>query len=318
MNSLRTRIRLLALALFALCAVAGCASNGGGQWTFVVAGDSRGRDNGINAKVVDKLVPAIVREQPDLVLVPGDLVQGYASAAAVRGQLMHWRKRFMEPLVAAGIRVYPVRGNHDLARGGPQPWNEVFAGEYALPQNGPAKEKGFTYAVRHKNALFLNLESYVRRGRVDQAWVDAQLAGHDATHVFAQAHEPVYSMADGHADTLESNRPARDALIVSLAKAGGRAFFCGHDHWYDHGVKAVAGLPLHQFVVGTAGAPLRKSKGLYRDKDVKAHAHARVYGYLVVTVDGDRLTARMKALMGDGTFQVIEDFSWTAGAARAK
>jgi predicted phosphodiesterase len=318
MNTSRARLRLFCLALLVLCAAAGCASTDGDKWTFVVAGDSRGRDNGINAKVVDRLVPAIAREKPDLVLVPGDLVQGYAPPDAVRAQLLHWRKRFMEPLLDAGIRVYPIRGNHDLARGGQQPWNEVFAGKYALPQNGPADEKGFTYAVRHKNALFLNLESYVLKGRVDQAWVDAQLAGHDATHVFAQAHEPIYSMEDGHRDTLESNRPARDALIVSLVTGGGTAFFCGHDHWYDHGVKTVAGLPLHQFIVGTAGAPLRSSKGKYRDKDVKALAHARAYGYLVVSVDGDRLTARMKALLDDGSFRVIEEFTWQAGLRSAK
>jgi hypothetical protein len=107
------------------------------------------------------LATEIVSQGVDLVVFPGDLVNGYNSQEALESQLLTWRDT-MQPIYDAGIGVYPVRGNHDLGSPpGTTAWNNVFSGDYALPQNGPDGELNLTYSVAHENALFLGLDEYV-------------------------------------------------------------------------------------------------------------------------------------------------------------
>jgi len=69
----------------------------------------------------------LIQEQPDLVLVTGDLVEGYADDAGMTSQLTTWRNN-MQPIYNAGIPVYPIRGGHDLgnATNPKAVWNSVF------------------------------------------------------------------------------------------------------------------------------------------------------------------------------------------------
>ena len=195
----------------------------GVAWSFIVTGDSRGDDNGINAAILGELAGQIVDHSVDFVLFPGDLVTGSTDPAVLQSQLTTWRNT-MQPVYDAGIGVYPVRGNHDedsvLA------WNNVFNGPFALPANGPADEENLTYSVAHKNALILGFDQYVTSGRVNQAWIDDQLAASSSPHVFAFGHEPAF--AAQHTDCLDDYPVNRDAFWLSLEHAGARTYFAGH------------------------------------------------------------------------------------------
>jgi len=247
---------VMALGAVAILVVVSSASFAAAPWKFIVSGDSRGGDNGINAPILAEIASQIVGHNPDFVLFPGDLVSGYTTPAILESQLLNWRTT-MQPVYAAGIGVYTIRGNHDA--GSVTAWNNVFTGAYALPGNGPAGEQNFTYSVSHKNALVLGLDQYVTSHRVNQPWVDAQLATNSSPHVFAFGHDPAFEAQ--HGDCLDSYPANRDAFWQSLADAGARAYFAGHDHFYDHArVNDGNGDlddDLHQYIVGTAGAPLR-------------------------------------------------------------
>ncbi|MCX5823636.1 MAG: metallophosphoesterase [Deltaproteobacteria bacterium] len=55
----------------------------------------------------------MVKEGAELVIFPGDLVNGwYAINTPYADQFATWRKA-MAPAYDAGIKVYPVRGNHE-------------------------------------------------------------------------------------------------------------------------------------------------------------------------------------------------------------
>ena len=253
----RNVVRLLSAAL--LLSVASVHSPRGlaaTSWKFIVTGDSRGSDNGVNTPILTEIAAEIVNQGAEFVVFPGDLVNGYTTPAILESQLTHWRN-IMQPVYDAGIGVYAVRGNHDL--GSEAAWNNVFSGAYALPGNGPAGEENFTYSVAHRNALVLGLDQYFATHRVNQSWVDAQLAANTLPHVFTFGHEPAFQAQ--HTDCLDDYVANRDAFWASLGDAGGRTYFAGHDHFYDHArVNDGDGDPdndLHQYIVGTAGAPLR-------------------------------------------------------------
>ncbi len=284
------RITFLLTLISLIFLMSSCASPDKSPWKFVVVGDSRGDDYGVNAAILSEIATEIVSQKAEFVLFPGDLVTGNVDQVALQRELMTWRNT-MQPVYDANIAVYPVRGGHDL--GDPAAttaWDNVFSGDYALPANGPAGEKGLTYSVSYKNVFILALEQHITPHLVNQPWIDAQLAANTNPHIFAFGHEPAFKA--NHDDCLDDNPVERDAFWTSLKNAGCRVYFCGHDHFYDHAVVDDGdGNPdnnISQYIVGTAGAPIYEFSPPY-DGDNTSYTleqccHAEKYGYVVVEV----------------------------------
>ena len=200
-------------------------------WRIIATGDSRGSNNGVNTAILTEIMTQILAEQPDLVLFSGDLVTGSTNSDVLISQLTNWRT-IMQPVYDAGIQVLAVRGNHEN-QGNVSAWNAVFTGPYAIPGNGPPGEINVTYSLVHQTALIAGLDEYSgHTHRVNQAWLDGQFATNTRPHVFVFGHEPAFK-AD-HTDCLDDYPADRDIFWASLADAGGRTYFCGHDHFYDH------------------------------------------------------------------------------------
>jgi hypothetical protein len=289
-------------------------------WSFMVYGDSRGSGSGdaqVGSAILSELGRATVAEQPAFVLFPGDLVNSGDLAAFQLWRNGNASYDNMRPVYEAGIPVYPVLGNHDTPN--IEAFKTVFGAD--LPDNGPAGEIDRTYAVHYKNALILGLDQYAAPHQVNQAWVDQQLAALDPSvtpHVFAFGHEPAFKV--NHADNLDDYATQRDAFWNSLAAAGGRAYFSGHDHFYDHAqIDDGDGDPsndVHQLVVATAGAPLYDTgpyDGQNTDFTPTNVYHEKQYGYLLVTVDGANVSMVWKHRTGPDTFEATaEVFTYTA------
>ncbi len=289
------RLRLVFLVLFYCVVLVGSGAGGDGAWKFIITGDSRsgGESNGVNVAILGEIAAEIVSHNAEFVLLPGDLVSGYVGQDALEIELLTWRDT-MQPVYEAGIGVYPVRGNHDLGKpAGRSAWGNVFSGEYSLPQNGPAGEVGLTYSVSHKNVFVLGLDQYVNWLRVNQSWVGGQLAANEKPHVFAFGHVPAFKVH--HTSCLDNYAAERDAFWGSLKDAGCRVYACGHDHFYDHAVvddgDGDGDNDIHQYVVGTAGAPLRDWSPPYDGSNsgmrVEQRLNRKRYGYLLVEVLDD-------------------------------
>ncbi|MHC4531403.1 MAG: metallophosphoesterase family protein, partial [Planctomycetota bacterium] len=257
------RLSLISLLLVALL-LTGCAQP---KWTFIVIGDTRssGNDaNGVNIAILTELANETVKTNPDFILITGDLVNGYNPQSELQNQLNNWLSTMM-PVYNAGIAVYPARGNHDL--GDPpatQAWNNTFKGRFALPQNGPKDHKNLTYSFSHKNAFVVALDQYIETRRVPQQWLDKQLAKNKRPHIFLFGHEPAFKTQ--HTACLDDYPKERDNFWAAIEKAGARTYFCGHDHFYNHATIDDDGDPdnnIHQYIVGSGGAPLREWSGKY-------------------------------------------------------
>ena len=283
------------------------------SWKFAVVSDTQGNkkaskgDSCINDAVVHAIAGDLVREKPDLVLVSGDLVNGWIKngGTSYTRQYQNWKKA-MAPVYDSGIRVYPIRGNHDSgperlvlpplpARLEPPPgaldalkaaFLSTFNEPY-IPQNGPhdeqidgqidgqgdkqvegeADERGLTYSFSHKNAFFVGLDQYSScQHQVNQAWLDRQLQGNTLPHLFIYGHEPAFEMH--HKDNLSCFPALRDQFWDSIGNAGAIIYFCGHDHFYNRAlIPDSAGHPLRQIIVSPGGGRMRTWSGTYREAD---------------------------------------------------
>ncbi len=314
------------------------------SWKFAVISDTQGdnRDKAgkscINDAVVQAIAADIVKEKPDFVLVVGDLVNGWFRNGGTdfAAQYTNW-KEAMRPVYNAGIRVYPVRGNHDS---GPErlalpplpvhlepapetpsvlkkAFRNVFPEAY-IPKNGPVEEKGLTFSFSHKNAFIVGLDQFtVGQHRVNQGWLDLQLGGNKNIHVFIFGHEPAFET--NHKDNLAFYPRDRDLFWDSIGRFGARIYFCGHDHFYNRAlIPDNKGNKIRQIIGGTGGGSLKRWSGTYReDERVKGEYHdGDHHGYILVVVEGPTATVIWKALIEPGkkamdVWQILDSFTYS-------
>ncbi len=282
------------------------------KWNFVFMSDTQDPAWGpwMNTNIMTELALAITNEQPAFVLFGGDQAN-YAQPAVPPT----WTN-IMAPIYAAGIPIYAVLGNHDFYE--IPGFVDAFGPTH--PDNGPSGDVDLTYAVTHENALVLALGAFnpTNTYRVNQAWVDSVLATNEQLHVFAFSHPPAFKLI--HRDCLGTHPAQRDALWRSLARAGCRMYFCGHDHVYDHTrLDDGDGNPdndLHQFIAGTGGSAFYPdsvydgANGMWTPVRIQ---HEVDYGYLLVEVDGDVVTTRWKRRIAPFVFEPSADvFSYVA------
>lgn len=337
-----TRIAILA-SLFFLSVNSLVASE---PWKFAVLCDTRGDNNtnavdktGINDAVLEAMAAGVVSDGCDLVLIPGDLINGWWAngGTSCEEQFSNWRNA-MEPVYSAGIKVYPVRGNHENGSERPMP---LWLPEYPLPDtpepmqgikedfksafndpyipgNGPTGEQYLTFSFSTNNAFFAGLDEYINPHKVNQTWLNSQFSSNTLPHVFVFGHEPAFKI--NHSDCLAYFPTNRNEFWNSIGSAGGMIYFCGHDHLYNRAhVFDNSGNKIHQLVVGSGGAPLVTWSPPYDEgTNVVGEFHNDTdYGYVVVTIDGKTATVEWKAWdgVGDPGWITMDSFTYTVPAS---
>lgn len=264
------------------------------SWRFAVVGDTH---VSANSDTVAEMIPYFLQDDIDLILLCGDIVEGGKNTTGpeLEAELLMWKAIFM-PLYDKGIGVYPIRGNHeDDANNNIAVWNRVFSDEMALPQNGPAGEVNLTYSFTHKNALFIGLDTYVDIHKINQPWLDQQLASNEAPHIFTFGHEAAFKVF--HSDCLGEFPTERNAFWESLSNAGAKTYFCGHDHFFDATeIDDGDGNPannIYQCLVGGGGGwlmPQYNYNGDNGNYTVKPIYHNEAHGYALVEISGESAT----------------------------
>lgn len=270
-------------------------------WRFAVLGDTRSSGGGshINTDVVAEIVSSVVTERVDLVLVTGDLVNSGRLSA-----FDEWIRAF-DPLRKAGVKVLPMRGNHDLTAN-PQDWDQAF--NDLVPMNGPTGEVFKTYFVTNRNACFLVLDNYSSPSKINVEWVNSVLASNTLPHVFAAGHEPAFKV--GHPDCLADNPDVRNRFWRLMVRFRAKAYFCGHDHFYsairlDDG-DGNSDNDVLQLIVGSGGAPLYSGDAFDGDNGSWKPMNlwfATEYGYVLAEIDGASAGWTWKQRTSQGIFE---------------
>lgn len=282
------------ILLFVIYMACQFKTNSQTQWRFAVLGDTH---IGISDTLTE-MIPYLLADNVECVLVPGDIVEAGMSSSGIQmqTQLKSWQSAFAS-IYAKGIGVYPIRGNHENdAHNSITAWNTVFSGNSALPTNGPTGEENLTYSFIHKNALFIGLDEYVNIHKVNQTWLNAQLAANTQPNVFVFGHEPAFKVF--HTDCLDDSIAARNTFWKSLKQAGVRIYFCGHDHFVDV-AKVDDGdgntdNDIYQYLVGTGGGWLMSQYSNYNGSNAPFTPnrifHDMEHGYALVEVSGSGAT----------------------------
>jgi hypothetical protein len=236
---------------------------------FVFYGDTRsGHD------VHARLVAQIAREDPDLLVVVGDLVDR-------GGEESEWQRFFQVagPLLHS-VPIAPALGNHDVAQGGLQRFFALF------PPPPGAPEPGY-YSFDASGVHFLMLDSNQLRSSRQLAFCDADLgkAAHARARFVAMHHGP-WSMG------FHGNNPdAIQRFVPVFARRGVTLVVSGHDHDYERGRQ----MGLDYLVSGGGGAPLYYTRcSVPKTCPPTTFALATEYHYVLVEVlrDSYRLCAK--------------------------
>jgi hypothetical protein len=353
--------RTLFPPLACLALLAGAVPAPAEPWAFAVFCDGRtalgqaGGKDGVNVTALHAVAADVAAQGVSLVVFPGDLVNGSSSFGPLARQFATWREA-MAPLYSAGVPVYVSRGNHELGQDSPKgaslaAWRAAFPD---LPKNGPAGQEGLTYAVTRADAEFIAVDQFIGirpgadPGQHDSAvnqgmvspWVLDRVRRSAARWVFVFGHESAF--IGHHEDCMGSFPEERDALWDALGERGG-VYLTGHDHMYVRQTAPDAkGRKVLELVVGCAGAtpyPLDNA-GMNAQFDrhvvpeiqfVNARAGGvpntgglpMYFGYVLITVDGGRLTGRWRALTNYNTetftgpvapaeprFETLDTFTW--------
>ena len=233
------------------------AAESDSSWSFGVIADSQGRaihiTNAINAE--------FVRHKVDFVVQVGDL-----------GNLQD-RIASNQVLAEAGIRFYPLRGNHDsenkiemVAQ-----FQKAFPGLPGTPGNGGSSPDlpgvaGLTYSFTHKSGKFILLDTFPlldwKEGEANEnhkwydgsilrkaytvgdylPWIEAELKKDD--HRFAMVFGHKNLIGQNHKDNLfnlahhdqtdqDAHPEMQNAFYALLQRYGVRYYLSGHDHMYN-------------------------------------------------------------------------------------
>lgn len=220
---------------------------GSESWDKAVAADRKLLD--YSKAIFDKLVEKYKAEQPDLLLVTGDLTKDG------EGDNLRYVFDRLRELTTLGIKVYVIPGNHDIggnsntlvfngANTSPaSTWDvEKFKNNYYEQLCGGtlayASESSLTYAVEPVDGLLLiGIDSH--SGAVSEAdldWVceQAEQAAREGKQVLAMMHHPLFPHIYG-ADIYVNTATVNDYTTVRnrLADAGVRVVLSGHFHTSD-------------------------------------------------------------------------------------
>jgi acid phosphatase type 7 len=286
------RFFFVLLALFAAAFAADFSEKPKYPFHFVMYGDIRFTDPA-NVRPSDPvrrelLVKEIAEDNPAFVVIGGDLVLRGGNPA-------DWQQyeAGVKPFRDAGIRIFPLVGNHELSG---DPTGSAFAAHF------PELSGKRWYSLQYGNCAFFMLDSSLDQEGGDQwKWLDDSLhhLPKQTRFVFIALHHPgITQSADKAVGGGHSTRPQELKLdeLIEAAHARTRLpmfVVAGHVHNYEryerNGVEYIT--------AGGGGATpyeiARKPTDIYHDS-------GPTYHYTEWTIGKDTLTYQMTKLELEG------------------
>ena len=225
-------------------------------WTFVSIPDFLNVDTTYPQPgwedTLDYVLKAVKAEDPDFVLVAGDLLMGrWWSEEKIDKYAAIYYPAWIERMEAHGLKFYTGIGDHEL---GDNPWpperaklvphfKKVFRDYMKMPLNGPEHMKGTAFYFLHKDTLFVTVDVF-EKGKGEQgeivaqvtgkqlAWLEETLTAHpDVNHIVVMGHTPILGPVRKRSSSglmLEKDR--QSPLWQSMAKHNVDLYLCGEVH----------------------------------------------------------------------------------------
>jgi hypothetical protein len=258
-----TKLMIYAAGLFLAASAILCAeehkSQGksqDGAWTFVSMPDFLNVDTTYPQPgwedALDYVLKMVKAENPDFVLVAGDLVMGrWSSEEKIEKYAVIYYPDWIKRMNAHGLKFYTAIGDHEI---GDNPWppdkaklvpsfKKAFRDYMKMPLNGPEHMKGTAFYFLHKNTLLISVDVF-EKGKGPQGeivsrvtgkqleWLEKSLGDHsDVDHVIVMGHTPILEPVRKRSSSglmLEEGR--QSPFWQSMAKHAVDLYLCGEVH----------------------------------------------------------------------------------------
>jgi 3',5'-cyclic-AMP phosphodiesterase len=268
---------------------------------FVILSDSKGKENGINKKVLTMLLKDTCRlnPEPEFIVLCGDNVAGSSDEKVLTAQLQDLRALIEKYL--CGKPLIPVVGNHEVDN---EPKDDrcerVFNSIYGdmLPDTCLDGYNQTVFYVDYGDTrlIVLNAFHFGETHRIigkQLSWFD-EVASKDIRNKLVFVHSPAFPTGAHFTHCLDSYPEERDAFWRIVEKCNVDIVFSGHEHNYSRR-KVGYEKSIYQVITGGSGEKLRDN---YKDKKGVAVGPIAKYHYVVVDVDPDGI--KVAAISSEG------------------
>jgi type 1 glutamine amidotransferase len=202
---------------------------------------------------LDYILKSVKAENPDFLLVAGDLVMGrWPSEADIDKYAAIYYPAWIDRMKAHGLKYYTAIGDHEV---GDNPWPEgkarlvprfkaKFREYLKMPLNGPDHMKGTAFWWKHRGVLFISVDVFEegdggRQGKINAQVTGEQLAwmehvlktNRDAEHIIVMGHTPILGpVRKWSSSGLMLAGDHKSPLWQTMKKYGVDVYLCGEVH----------------------------------------------------------------------------------------
>lgn len=283
----------------------------GENMRFIVFGDSKGKNHGINEKVLKKILQKACKlnPQPEFTVVCGDSIAGSTNENILRYQLNNFKSILNEYF--PNKPILPVIGNHEVNIA-PQDdkfelifkevYNDFTPTEYLEEYNKTA------YYVDFNNTRIIVLNSFhyneIHKITNNQLkWFD-KISAEEKSNKLLFVHSPAFPTGAHLGHCLDLYPECRDSFWSVVEKNNIDIVFSGHEHNYSR--RIIPGSKITQIISGGAGEKLRNK---YKDKKGVIVPPIDKFHFLVVDINNNLI--EVSAISTKGT--VLDNFTLVAG-----
>ncbi|MHC4433276.1 MAG: ThuA domain-containing protein [Planctomycetota bacterium] len=199
------------------------------------------------------VLKAIKAENPEFVLVAGDLVMGrWPDKDSIKKHAAIYYSAWVKRMQDHGLKFYTAIGDHEI---GDNPWRDEekaalvpyfkrqFQRYLKMPLNGPLRMRGTAFYFVHENTLFVSVDVFekgegpqggiVAKVTGDQLeWFERIIADHSGVkHVVVMGHTPVLGPVKKESSSgLMLEGGAESPLWQAMKKLGVDLYLCGEVH----------------------------------------------------------------------------------------
>lgn len=264
---------------------------------FIVFGDSKGKDKGINKKVLHSIMKSCskLNPKPEFLIVCGDSVAGSKNEEALYKQLCDF-KSIIELYHGKKV-ILPIVGNHEVNIF-PQDdrYEKILYAFYnnIIPDINSLDEYNKTvYYIDFDNTRLIMLNSFhyeeVNKISTKQLnWLEEVSANCNKNKLLF-IHSPAFPTGAHYGHCLDLYPDNRDRFWNTVEKCNINIVFSGHEHNYSRRLIKTPFNPkgIYQIITGGGGEKLRDK---YISKEGVVVAPVAVYHYLIVDIDYNSIT----------------------------
>jgi 3',5'-cyclic-AMP phosphodiesterase len=275
---------------------------------FVVFGDTKGKEDGINKRVLKKILNQAGKldKKPDFFVSMGDSIAGSTDTAVHKNQ-MEGFKGLVHSYFPNAL-ILPVTGNHEVNN---EPvddtYEKLIRDTYiCFKQHGSLESYNNTaYYMDLEYCRFIILNCYhygeLKKVSGEQlSWLERVLAA-DKKYKIVFIHCPLFPTGAHTGTCLDEFPMQRDKLWEAIEKNNTAVIFTGHEHNYSRRILEGASSKVQQVVAGGGG---EKLKGTFKSKRGVVVPPKAVYHFVVVDMDAEGI--KIKSISIEG--KTIDEF----------